>query len=276
MGGRGGWRKRLAAYGGLYVLFCAGLALLQRRLLYMPQRVAWSRAGERFAQEGLAAWPPGAAYRGLMKAGVPEAALTRGTVLVFHGNAGSALDREPYCGALNRLGWRVILAEYPGYGARGGRPGEARFREDGRETARLVRRHFPGPLVILGESLGCGVAAAIAADPTAAPDALVLATPWDRLENVAARHYPWLPVRLLLRDRYDSVAYLQAYAGPVTVLLAERDEIIPASSTLALFAALPYADRKRLLRIPEATHNEWFWRLEDACWRELLGQPQGL
>ena len=66
------------------------------------------------------------------------------------------------------------------------------------------------------------------------------------------------------------VAYLKDYPGPVSILLAEEDEIVPASSTLALYEALPHTDRKRLLRIPWAGHNTWFWRVSDAQWRELL------
>ncbi len=255
-----------------YIVFCLAVAVRQRHLLYFPRRLSEAKARAEFARCGVVRWPRALAgnYLAAVKPTPDDASLTNGTVLVFHGNAGGAHEREFYCDTLQRLGWRVILAEYPGYGARPGTWSEASFREDGRRTARQVRQAYPGPLVLLGESLGCGVAAAVAADPAVAPDALILATPWDRLATVAAHYYPWLPVRLLLRDRYDTVAYLKDYAGTVSIILAEEDETLPPASTLALYEALPHPDRKRLLRIPQAGHNTWFWLVSDAQWRDLL------
>ena len=265
------WQRWPLIVAGAYAVFCVALALLQRRLLYFPQRIAPDQAKAAFDACGLSRWPDASseAYCGLVRRMADETALTNGTVLLFHGNAGCAKDREPYCDLLNKLGWRVVIAEYPGYGARTGARSEASFREDGRATARLVRQRYPGRLVLVGESLGAGVAAAAAADPELNADAVILATPWDRLASVAAHHYPWLPLRFFLSDRYDSVAYLKRYAGPVTVLLAERDEIVPKSSTLALYEALPQSG-KRLVRLTSTTHNEWFERLAEEQWRELL------
>lgn len=257
---------------GTYAVFCLAVALHQNGLLYFPERLDEQKAREAFDFYKVARWPEGAGidYRGLVKATVPDEALTNGTILVFHGNAGGAQEREYYSEALQKLGWRVILAEYPGYAARPGKLSEASFREDGRATARLARLRYPGKLIVLGESLGSGVAAAVAADPEVRADAVILATPWDTLESVAAHHYPWLPVRLFLRDRYDSVAYLKRYSGPVTILMAEDDEIMPAASTLALYDKLPQADTKKLIRVPYCGHNEWFWQVTDVQWREVL------
>ena len=266
------WQSLPLLAVGTYLVFCLSAALWQHKLLYFPEHLTDAAAREAFAFYKVERWPDpaGAEYRGVVKATVPEATLTNGTVLVFHGNAGGAHERESYCDTLQKLGWRVILAEYPGYGARAGKLGEASFREDGRETARLVRKRCPGRLVILGESLGSGVAASIADDKEVQADAVILATPWDTLASVAAHHYPWLPVRLCLRDRYDSVAYLKNYHGPISLLMAEDDEIMPASCTLALYDALPHADRKHLVRLPSVGHNEWFWQVSDGQWRELL------
>lgn len=266
------WQSMPLLAVGTYLVFCLSAALWQHRLLYYPERLTEATAREAFAFYKVDRWPDktGTEYRGVVKATVPDAALTNGTVLVFHGNAGGAQERESYCDTLQKLGWRVILAEYPGYGARSGKLGEASFREDGRATARLVRERYPGRLVILGESLGSGVAASVAADKGVKADAVILATPWDTLTSAAVHHYPWLPVRLLLRDRYNSVDYLKSYPGPVTILMAEDDEIMPSSSTLALYDALPHLDRKRLVRVPYVGHNEWFWQVSEAQWREML------
>lgn len=266
------WQSLPLLACGTYAVFCLSVALHQKRLLYFPERLTEAQADLTFRLYHVSRWPEGsgAQYRGIIKPTVPERALTNGTALVFHGNGGGAHEREYYSDTLQKLGWRVVLAEFPGYGARPGEWGEASFRQDGRETARLLRKQFPGRLAIIGESLGAGVAASVAADPEVRADVLILATPWDRLASVASHHYPWLPVRLFLRDTYDSVAYLRDYAGPVTVLMAGDDEIMPASSTQALYDALPGAARKRLVRVPDCGHNEWFWQVSDAQWRDAL------
>lgn len=269
------WQSLPILAVGTYAVFCLAVALRQNSLLYFPERLTEKKADDAFAFYKVARWPEGAGadYRGVIKTAVSEASLTNGTILVFHGNAGGAQEREYYSETFQKLGWRVILAEYPGYAARAGKLGEASFREDGRATARLVRQRYPGKLIVLGESLGSGVAAAVAADSEVHPDALIMATPWDSVVSVAVHHYPWLPVRLFIRDRYDSVAYLKSYAGPVTILMAEDDEIMPAASTLALYEGLPHADRKKLVRVPYCGHNEWFWQVADAKWREILPAP---
>ena len=162
---------------------------------------------------------------------------------------------------------RVILAEYPGYGPREGELGEASLVPDARETVALVRRQFPGPLILAGESLGAGVAAAAAKDSDI--EALLLITPWDTLKNVAGHHYLWLPVGWLLRDRYDSAGNLAAYRGRVAVVVAEQDSIVPAKFGRALFANLP--EPKRLWTIPDAEHNDWRDHVDAAWWESVLG-----
>ena len=87
----------------------------------------------------------------------------RGTAIAFHGNAGHAGHRVFYAAALTRLGWRVILAEYPGYGPRGGLLGEESLTGDAEQTVALAHRQYGAPLLLMGESLGAAVAAAAAA-----------------------------------------------------------------------------------------------------------------
>jgi hypothetical protein len=145
-----------------YVIFCACIYLLQRRLLYHPGPEAPFEDDYRAA--GLAAWPePGDSFRGYINPDMPGG--RPGFVVVFHGNAGTALDREYYTGMPGALGYRVLLAEYPAYGGRKGELGEKDLVEDARATVRSAHREFGGPVIVIGESLGCGVAAGVAADP---------------------------------------------------------------------------------------------------------------
>ena len=134
-----------------------------------------------------------------------------------------------YADARVPLGLRVILAEYLGYGPRDGDVGE-RNQVDGAEQAIAPAHRLHGAAVlVIGESLGAGVAAAAAARQRDKVAGLLLITPWDRLAHVAAHHHPWLPVKWLLRDRYDSAVHLASFGRPVMVAIAERDAIVPSS-----------------------------------------------
>lgn len=247
----------------------AGIAMFQDRLLYFPDKVSLGDV----VSGGLRAWPAPQDFRGLVAE--PNGAV-RGTALVFHGNAGHAGHRAFYAKALTPLGLRVILAEYPGYGPRDGAVGEQSLVADAEQTIALAHRVHGAPLLLIGESLGAGVAAAAAARQRDKTAALLLITPWDRLENIAAYHYPWLPVKWLLRDRYDSVAHLASFGRPILVAVAERDSIVPARFGTALYESL--SDPRRLTVLKAAEHNDWVARVDDTWWREavtfLLGESR--
>jgi len=149
-------------------------------------------------------------------------------------------------------GRSIYTLAYRGYGASDGKPSEAALVGDALALFDHVRGLHPtGDLAVVGRSLGSGVAAQVAA---ARPvDRLVLVTPFDSLAGVAAMHYPWLPVRRLMLDQYDSASALAAYEGPVFVLEAGRDQVVPAASTARLVAALPRPPAR--LRVDRADHN---------------------
>lgn len=253
--------------GILLALVFAGVALLaliylqQQRLLYFPARTTV----EAMTQDRLGAWPSAQDFRGLV---AEPTGSVRGTAIVFHGNAGHAGQRAFYADALVPLGWRVILAEYPGYGPREGVPGEARLVADAAQTLVLARRQYSEPLVLIGESLGAAVAAAAAAQQRQSTAGMLLITPWDRLAHVAAHHYPWLPVTRLLRDGYDTQARLAAFDSPVVVAVAEHDDIVPARFGAALHASL--RGPKSLVTIAAAGHNDWPAFVDGAWWRTVM------
>ncbi len=244
----------------------AAIFLFQDRLLYMP-----AKSGvERMASSGLRAWPSAQDFRGLV---AEPAGPVRGTAIAFHGNAGHAGNREFYAAALTPLGFRVILAEYPGYGPRGGTLGEASLVDDAEQTVLLAHRLYGAPLLLMGESLGAAVGAAAAARQPDLVAGLLLITPWDRLERVASHHYPWLPVRWMLRDRYDSAAALAAFGRPVVVAVAGLDRIVPTRFGVALYDSLK--GPKRLMPIEAADHNDWPERVDAAWWQEAVVHALG-
>jgi len=124
----------------IYALLLLAVFMFQRKMLYFPARFTQAQQEHLLTDLNLKPWPSINDLHGLMST-IPPADV-KGTVLVFHGNAGAALHRIYYIEALQHLGYRVILAEYPGYGIRSGSPSEKTLIEDGIATARLARDEF--------------------------------------------------------------------------------------------------------------------------------------
>jgi uncharacterized protein len=245
-------------------IFFAGCDM-QQNMLYYPDLHLPSES--ELTAKGLRFWPAGpVGYRGYIPAS--EIRNIKGTIIVFHGNAGTAADRDYYLSALGAQGYRVILAEYPGYGRREGRLGEQPFVSDSRETLRVAAEAYPGPIYLLGESLGCGVVAGVARDASLEIAGILLITPWNTLLAVAKDHYPHLPVGWFMKDRYDNAENLKSFPGRIAVVGAERDEVVPVRHARELFALLP-KDKKMWL-IPGAGHNDWPLRMETSTWREIM------
>ncbi len=243
---------------------------LQRNMLYYPSTYLPSQTF--LSSYNMQFWPTDPNdYRGFI--GNPAANEAKGTIIIFHGNAGTASDRAYYVRALTNLGYRVILAEYPGYGGRKGELGEETFVHDAKETLRLVSEKFGGPIFIFGESLGCGVAAAAAKDSPVKIDGIILITPWDTLLSVASEKLPWVPVRIFLRDKYDSIGNLKKYQGRIAIIGAERDEVIPIPHAQALFRSLPVTAKMYIIK--GAGHNDWQGMVTLAWWKEITDFIQG-
>lgn len=243
------------------------LAALQRQLIYYPTTATEAQLVEAAAAAGMQAWRDGdGAFIGWQPSGN-----SRGNkrLLVFHGNAGHALDRLYFRDGFAALydGWEVLLFEYPGYGAREGVPSAETIRQAASAALEALTGNDSRPLYLLGESLGSGVAAYLAG---AYPDrvaGLLLITAFTSLADVAATHYPILPVRTLLREEnFDSVAALANYRGPVAFLLAGRDEIVPLESGQALYES--YGGPRWLRVEPRAGHNSLPYHPLEAWWRD--------
>jgi pimeloyl-ACP methyl ester carboxylesterase len=264
--------KWVAVLAGGGVALVAVAWLGQRRLLYFPARYELAAVREAAAARGLEPWAPVGAFMG-WRAGPPGA---RGTLVVLHGNAGSALDRAYFAGAfaaaLPDLPLAVVLAEYPGYGPRAGTPSQASLVAAAREAVREARRELPGPVILAGESLGTAVAALAAAEAPGEVDGLVLVTPLASVPAVGRRHYPFLPTAFF-RDPWRADLALPRYGGPVAFLLAGRDEVVFTDLGRALHDAYP--GRKGLWVDPGAGHNSVDWRPGLPRWGEMLELAAG-
>jgi alpha-beta hydrolase superfamily lysophospholipase len=159
-------------------------------------------------------------------------------ILYLHGNGGHAGQREHALRPFASAGYGVVLAEYRGYGGNPGLPTEEGLIADARAQASWAVTRWPGaPLVIWGESVGTGVAVALASERQVA--AVLLDSPFTSMRQVAADAFRWVPVGLLLRHPFDSLARLPNVRAPVFVLHGEQDRVVPVEHGRRLLEAVP-------------------------------------
>jgi uncharacterized protein len=231
---------------GLVVLAVVvlGMALLwagQRRLIYLPDGGPVPPAASAVGASGrdvtlvtedgleLGGWLVG-----------PAGADRRVHVLFAAGNAGNRAYRAPLARALAAAGFTVLLFDYRGYGGNPGRPFEVGLATDVRAARRFLLDQAGARadrLLYLGESLGAAVVTGLAAEHP--PAGLLLRSPFTDLASVGQRAYPVLPVRLLLRDRFDLLGTIGRVRAPTVVIYGTDDGIVPAEQSRKVAAAAP-------------------------------------
>jgi fermentation-respiration switch protein FrsA (DUF1100 family) len=227
----------------------------QRKMIYLPSGDVLSPAEAGLRRAELVSFPT---EDGLTLSGwfVPPATPGDGTtVIVFNGNAGNRSYRADLAMRMAEAGWAVLLFDYRGYGGNPGSPSEQGLAVDARAARRYAdsRRDVdPRRVVYFGESLGGGVAVRLALERR--PRALVLRSPWTSLVDTARHHFPYLPVRWLIRDRYPSIDLIARLQCPVLVVAASDDSIVPTSQSRRLFEFAP--EPKQLVIVERADHND--------------------
>jgi hypothetical protein len=195
-----------------------------------------------------------------------ELAEGRAVALFFSGNGGHRGYRVPEAGVLTGAGAEVFLFDYRGYGDNAGAPTEESLTGDARAVWRYAtdERHVaPGRIILYGESLGGAVATRLAAEMCMAgtpPAGLVLRSTFSSLMDVARHHYPFLPIKMLMVERYDSIGEIAKVTCPVLILHGTRDTIVPYALGRRLFEAAPQtaADGapKAFVDLPHSDHND--------------------
>jgi pimeloyl-ACP methyl ester carboxylesterase len=222
------------------VVLLAGCQAVQRQFLFFPTHNS--------RDTGLTPWEREGRIIGYSR----QVAAPQNVWLMLHGNAGQAADRAY---AIHCFSPRdsVFVMEYPGYGARDGKPSKDSFDAAAVEAYLCLRKSFPvTPVCVVGESLGTGPSCVLAGQ-TPPPDKIVLVVPFDNLKSVAADHVPFLPAGLILRGSWDNTRSLSAYRGPVEIFGAQDDTVIPIEHARKLAAAIPSA---AFHAIPGG-HNDW-------------------
>ena len=187
---------------------------------------------------------------------VPAEEPDRGlAVLVANGNAGDRAVRAPLARALAQEGLAVLLFDYRGYGDNPGSPSEDGLARDVRAARTYLVDEAglaPDRVLYYGESLGSAVVTELAAEHP--PAGLVLRSPFVDLASVGQTHYPFLPVRLLLKDRYLLVEHLADVKVPVTVVYGSADTIVPPEQSRTVAESAPRLSR--LVEVAGADHND--------------------
>ncbi len=247
--------RRMVAWIIAFAVLCVVLIVLayfyQDRLIFHPWRGDAQGLETEAARAGLLPWKDARGNRigWQSRTGDP-----RQVIILFHGNAGAALHRADYPSFLHGNTRKFYILEYPGYADRPGNPGENSMTEAAVQALEELSHAGAQSIWVLGESIGTGVACGAVRQRPRLVRALVLITPFDSLVSAAQFHYPMLPVSLLIRHRFDSVANLRDYPGPVAFLLAENDRTVPAKLGRALYESYPGV--KRLWVTPQADHND--------------------
>jgi pimeloyl-ACP methyl ester carboxylesterase len=234
----------------------AVLWAIQRQLIYFPDVARVPPAGAVIegardvtlhTEDGLelGAW--------FVPAGGPDPGAPT-AVLVAPGNGGNRASRMGLARELSARGLAVLLMDYRGYGGNPGSPSEEGLAADAFAASQALETlgYPPERTIYFGESLGAGVAAAL--QVRRPPAGMVLRSPFTELADVGAHHYPFLPVRLLLRDRFPVVEHLSSSRVPVTVIYAEHDSVVP--SELSARVADEAASLVERVVIRGADHND--------------------
>lgn len=239
---------------GAYAALVGVMFGLQRHLLYfpMPGPLDPARAGLAEMRSVVLETEDGLA----LTAWYAPARGNAATLLYLHGNGGHIGHRTIKVRPYLERGFGVLLLSYRGYGSNPGSPSEEGLYADGRAALKFLagEQIAASKIVLYGESLGSGVATELALGTQVG--ALILEAPFTSIAEVAAHHYPFLPARWLVRDRFESAAKIARVRAPVLIMHGENDGIVPPRFGRALFEAA--VEPKEFRSISGAGHNDLY------------------
>lgn len=238
-------RRVLISALRIYLLVCLAVVVFQRKLLYFPSHEDSQTLARSF---GFQEWAVDGESIGFRR----EVEGAKRIWLFVHGNGGQAVYRGYAQECLEERDSLFVL-EYPGYGARTGSPSQDAFNQAAVIAYQSLKASYPDAEInVMGESLGSGPSCHLAtlADP---PKRIVLLVPFDRIVDVAKEKFPFLPIGLMMFDRWDNIDALKAYPGRVDIYGATRDEIIPIAHARRLAAATP----RSIFHEINCGHDDW-------------------
>ncbi len=274
-------RRLLFPMFRICVLFLIMIVWFQRSLIYHP-----SKSNQLSAQEAgvpqavsdvtvrthdgltLHGW---LALAGQKKSGLPPdsrelLAQGRPLVLLFPGNAGNRANRTSLLNTFGQLGADAMIFDHRGYGDNEGKPSEANIIRDARTIWNYATRDLGVPaerIVLYGESLGGGIAIRLASElcrDRIEPGGVIAQSTFNSLVDAGRHHFPYLPVNLILIDRFESEKYIANVTSPLLFLHGFRDQVVPFPLGQKLFEAAPAKSssgiEKRQTVLPNADHSD--------------------
>jgi uncharacterized protein len=254
----------LIGYGGLLLLVYLG----QRALQYFPERARTPPAAAGLPEAEEVVLDSSGGERVIVWHIPPRG--EKPVVLYFHGNGGSLRGRVDRFRALAADGTGLIALSYRGYGGSSGRPTEKGLIDDALAAYAFAAARYPASrLALWGESLGTGVAVALAAQKPVGR--IVLESPFTSIADIAAQIYWFFPVRLLIKDSFRSDLLIGTVTAPFLILHGDKDSIVPITLGDQLYKLITAP--KRFVRFPGAGHNELaaYGALEAA--KQFLSEP---
>ncbi|HLP77647.1 MAG TPA: alpha/beta hydrolase [Candidatus Paceibacterota bacterium] len=257
--------RLMALFGALYLVACIGCASFQRRFIYFPPVFSPQQADEMAVHEGMTRWTNNSGKTlGWKRLSPIQPA--QGRLLITHGNAGCALQCGHYADVIQQAAaFDVFVVEYPGYADLPGRPTEKALYQAADDAFGALGTN--APIHLVGESLGTSVAAYLAGRHPDNISGVALLAPYPSLAAVGQEHMRLLPVGLILRDRFPAEDHLRQYRGPVAILVADRDRVVPAKFGRALYES--YSGPKRLWTFPEGDHGTVMTQ-PATVWHDIL------
>ncbi len=235
----------------VYLGFVALLYVAQRKLMYLPDpaRYAPAAVGLPAAEEAVLTTADG---ERIIVWHVPARG-EKPVVIYFQGNGGGLNLRADRFRRLTADGTGLVALCYRGYGGSSGSPSEAGLIQDAEAAyAFATARYAPERIILWGESLGTGVAVALAAQKPVGR--VLLESPFTSAAAIAAGAYPFVPVHLLMHDQFRSDERIGAVTAPTLVLHGAQDRIVPFAHGERLYGLIRAP--KRLVRLPGADHND--------------------
>jgi len=254
----------LVGYGAIVTL----AYFAQRSLMYFPDRTRTPPAEAGLPQAEEIELTTGDGERVIAWHVPPRG--DKPVVLYFQGNGGALNLRAQRFARLTSDGTGLIALSYRGYGGSTGRPSEAGLLRDAEATYAFATARYPAEhLVLYGESLGSGVAVALAAEHKVGK--VILEAPYTSAVEIGAAAYPFLPVRLLMHDQFRSDERIGKLTAPVLVLHGARDSVIPIAYGERLYALI--SAPKKFVRFPEGHHSDLDSHGAQIAVRDFLATP---
>lgn len=224
----------------VYGVLCIALYLFQRSLIYFPQPRTNINDTDVI----------NLAVDNLSLQVTTSRQNNTGAIIYFGGNAEDVSLSIPVLSSAFP-GKKIYAMHYRGYGGSEGSPSEAALIKDALFLFDEIKHNHEN-IIVIGRSLGSGVAVQLASQRPAAR--LVLITPYDSIQNIAAGRFPFFPIHLLLNDKFESWKFAQKISMPTTIITAEFDEVIPLKNSKELLESFPQGVAKHIV-IGDTGHN---------------------